>query len=244
MRSFCRAGNLKALLSLEAGLPDVLEDIRGLVATHYGSDFHGALQNDLLALGSQKGPSATRVSSDRPFVELPTDTYDLLVGRLRLDDAPQQFSSHRTASSTDTSVNPRVQYHNQLEHKGVIYRAMACRSSTDATITFNSPGTSSVRAGIISKIFLHSRPSIDGTTIFEFFLVVKTYQELSAEEVSFDPYRRFPMLEAYLVKEEMFPTIIKASDIISHCATCPYNHLNLNNGPYRVILSLNRVCII
>jgi hypothetical protein len=183
------------------------------------------------------------VLSDSPFVELPADTYDLIVARLRLDDGPQQFSSHQMASSTGISVNPRAQYHNQLEHNGVIYRVATCRSSADAAIIFNSPGIESVQAGIISKIFIHSRPHpVDGTTMFEFFLVVNTYQELSIEEAPFDPYRRFPMLEAHLVKEAVVSTVIKVSDIISHCTTCPYSHANLNNGPYRVILSLNRVC--
>lgn len=108
MRSFCRTGNLKSLLSLERTLPDLLEELRGIVEDHYGGDFHRALQNDLMALSSQSSPAVTITPSDRTFIDIPDDVYLLLVDRLRMDGGPQCFYPHQEFSSDGISVNPRA----------------------------------------------------------------------------------------------------------------------------------------
>lgn len=104
-----------------------------------------------------------------------------------------------------------------------MYRTTKPQSKKDAAVVFHLPGMGNFKAGLISKIFVHSCPDpTNGTTMFEPFLLVNSYKELTNAEVPFDPYWRFLMLEAHLVKNEVEPFVIKASDIISHCATCAY----------------------
>lgn len=70
-----------------------------------------------------------------------------------------------------------------------MYRTTKPQSKKDAAVVFHLPGMGNFKAGLISKIFVHSCPDpTNGTTMFEPFLLVNSYKELTNAEVPFDPY--------------------------------------------------------
>ncbi|KAH7908121.1 hypothetical protein BJ138DRAFT_1013395 [Hygrophoropsis aurantiaca] len=239
-KTFCRGGNLKALLAREAGLPQVLEDLKPIVQQYFHSDFRGTLLSDLLALGAQESRTEEPSMNNAPLTNLPDDLYGQLLSRINADSAPQVFYPHDSYSPYGFSLNPSVQYRDNIRIDGVNFRASSCAKG-DSFIIFRACGLDTFKAGRIAKIFLHGRPDINGNLLVEFFLVVEEFRELTAQESAFDPYRQFPLIEARIFHDQTSRAVIRASDVISHCATCPYRNETLP-GEYRVVLSLNRVC--
>lgn len=90
----------------------MLEELQDIVGEHYGTDFHGALQNDLRALISRGSSSTEAPLSDRSFTDLSEEIYTLLITRLHMDNGHQNFHPHQelSESSDSISVNPRAQY--------------------------------------------------------------------------------------------------------------------------------------
>ncbi|KAH7921121.1 hypothetical protein BV22DRAFT_1132528 [Leucogyrophana mollusca] len=237
-RAFCRGGNLKAMIERQADLPQVLEELKPIMKQFYDADFRGTLLNDLLALGAQESHSTEPTTDNKPLQVLPDDWYHRLLARINQDSAPLRFCSHKSPVPSTIPLNPFVQDRDAIRKDGVIFKASS-RAKGDSFIIFRAIGCDHFKAGHISRAFLHACPTAEGDLLQEFFLGVEEFRELSPQDSAFDPYRRYPLIEARLFNDQTSPTVIKASDIISHCATCPYRSEELSAN-CRVILSLNR----
>lgn len=244
LKSFCRGGNLKALLSRDE-LSDTLQEIQTTFRQHFGSEFRGTLMNDLLALGALETATETATWDPKRREESLSASdplYCLLLDRINQDATPLMFHSYDNFSPLGYALDPAIQSHDKLKAKGVIF-ATAKYSRANSLILFRSAVDRHARAGEVQQILVHAHPGPNGDIRTEYFLAVKPFQELTQDEATFDPYRCFPLLDTKLYHDKLSSStfVIKICDIISHFASCPYTSPILK-GSFRVVLSLDRVC--
>jgi hypothetical protein len=243
MTAFCRGGNLKAFWST-LDLPQVLQNIKNIIYQYFGADFHGTLLSDLEALGSFE-PDQDRAFMDdnKKCSTLPQDIYANLATRLNLDSAPLKYCIDDVRMTEHFSViSSEVQNHHKFKSQGAVF-ITAHQSKNDSLILYHPGPDIPACAGQIQDIFVHSRGGPNGNTITEYFLVVQPYRQLNAQEAKLDPYRHYPLLDVQLYHDDLnnHTVVIKASNIVSHVATCPHRNGTASKR-YRVVLLLNRVC--
>lgn len=241
MRTFCRGGNLKALMSRE-GLPEILEELKPSFHQHFGTEFRGTLLNDLLALGAEGGTiQLTAWDQARKSVDLTGKQYSLLIERINCSAMPMKFRSY-LEQSEDTSLEPSVQHHRRLKIAGLDFVVAGGSKGNSQVLYRPEPDQTTVKAGIIQEIFVHRRLGPNGDAISQFFLTVLQYEDLSAEELQFDPYRKYPLLDIRLCHDKLASNVhvITSDDVVSHFASCSFNTDGID-GPLKIILSLDRV---
>jgi Domain of unknown function (DUF4218) len=240
LRSFCRGGNLKVLLSRD-DLPDTLKEIKIELDKHFnGHEFRGTLSNDLSAIAA-KFAMPTTWNEGAVEEALPDDIYDHLLERINLDSGTMRFYSHKQVSTTGYALAPLVQYSDEIEAGGVQF-STARHFTRNSLILYRRPGEleHDLHPGQIQEIFRHCRRGITNDPLIESFLVIRPFEELTEDEANFDPYRRFPLLGVSLYHDKMQPAIvIKSTDIVSHFASCPFEN-DIIKGAL-VVLSLERV---
>lgn len=241
MRTFCRGGNLKALMSRE-GLPEILEELKPSFHKNFGTDFRGTLLNDLLALGAEGGTIQLAAwDQARRGVDLVGKEYSLLIECINRFAMPMKFCSYLEPSG-GTSLEPRVQYHRRLKIAGLDFVTAGGSKGNSQVLYRLGPDHNTVKAGIIQEIFVHRRPGPNGDTISQFFLTVLQYEDLSPEEVQFDPYKKYPLLDIWLCHDKLASKVhvITSNEVVSHFASCSFD-TDAIDGPLKVILSLDRV---
>jgi hypothetical protein len=235
LRSFCRGGNLKALLSRE-DMPNNLKDIMPIVEEHFGPQSQRTLTEDLF--GVLGDPPLW--DSKQAEVPLSDDVYSALLQRLNASGSSgrQSFRRYDQYRGRGHLLARLAQTRNKLTEGGVVYTS-ANSHRGDSLIMFTPFPGLKARAGQIKDIFVHQRRGLgDAVVDTEAFLVVQTFKALGQQE--YDPYRPFPLLDVQLYYNDLSPglTVIKPCDILSHVASCPYGLRK------QVILSLSRVSII
>lgn len=243
MRTFCRGANIRALFDDDFLPTSILRELRGPFQTYFGRDFRGSLVSDLLSVEAQESSTEpARWEKDLSITVLQNDLYECLAKRLNYDSAPMIFSTVR-GSPTVTLLNPRVQDHRIVRAKGVVF-SVADQSVGNSLVIFRPTVNEPCRAGQIQRIFVHSRPTPNQTTMLEFFFVVKAFIALTEEEATRDPYRKFPLVDVKLYRDTLGPSsyVTKTTDIVSHFACYPYRGEGFMNG-YQVVLSLDRVSL-
>ena len=228
MRTFCRGGNLRALITRD-GLPDALESLRPMVQKYFGSALNGTILNN----SSSPDPTA----DERPPSSTKHELLDETLHRALVDCV--------NTGPSQLPLEPLVQYHDQITHMGVTFSTTR-RHAGNSLVLFKTGPSPLQRAGQIQRIFSHTRRR-DGDrpeTVTDYFCVVLQYQELTDEEATHDPYRVFALLEARVCRKGFLPslTVIQLSWIISHFASCPYK-LGEFGDDFHVVLSLNRVSL-
>jgi hypothetical protein len=234
MRSFCRGSNLRALLSRQ-DVPEVIQNLKPVIATHFGLDTRGTLMNDLLAMESRDTsfelPFVSRVSPNTSPSILPHPHYLLLVARLAKNypNAPGFLPENR--------IYPQE----KIEAHGAIFTT-ADFSVSNSQILF-TPFENYRHVGQIATMFYHNHQHPhSGEIVTELFLLVKPFGTLATNEAALDPYRKFPLLDCQLYRPDVSvdPIIIRGSDVISHVAVCPYESEEIG-GELHVVISLDRV---
>ncbi|KAF9231881.1 hypothetical protein BU15DRAFT_67959 [Melanogaster broomeanus] len=238
LRAFCQAGNLKALLDRERSqLPAILSEMTPLIGSSSASDIRGTLLTDLFALNDSSVPSTGTSRQISP------DTYTLLLNRINLDQSSAHFVPHSLTSTSSVALNPAGLFLDRITIRGVTFRTDST-SVGDSLALFLDAHQKVMMAGQITSIFAHSQPGPDGKIMIETFLETKVFRDLSTTEQADDPYRRYPLLETFLVHDDFACVkVIKAWDIISHFASCPYT-VGRQGHPFRVVVSLNRTSVI
>ncbi|KAH9895959.1 hypothetical protein C8Q73DRAFT_644239 [Cubamyces lactineus] len=156
----------------------------------------------------------------------------------------EHFSSMHARYRRDVRpiLNDLVNYIPSLHRD---HMTLATRSSAfrDSFVMFTDPLRPSAdpRAGQIVDIFLHSRLKA-GKPVVEPFLIVEEFVELTADDASQDPYRRFSDLQTRLCynRAEPTPRVVRLDDIHCHFAalTCKVNGIS---EECIIVRSLNRV---
>ncbi|KAH7918969.1 hypothetical protein BV22DRAFT_1051386 [Leucogyrophana mollusca] len=241
IRSFCRGGSLKALMTQD-GLPDALAELRPIIHQYFGSDFRGTLLNDLLSMGASNDGSEVPSNSNDKFDMLSDGLYYKLLTRINHDSFPLTFRSFREPQESPAlALDPRMQFKKTVKYRGVSFSTAGYHVG-NSYILFRSRSTDDIRAGQIHGIFVHSRPGPQNSTIAEFFYVVKQFKALDESQAIHDPYRLYSLLDTRLYLDEFDPEdmVIKTCDITSHFASCPYESSELQRK-CRVVVSLDRV---
>lgn len=229
MKTFCKGGNLRALMARDT-LPDALESFRPLITKYFRSVLNTAILSDI--------PSPDPV--DTTVDERPSTTRELLD-----DSLYQALQECLNPGSLQLPLERLMQYHNKIMSKGVEFTT-SDRHTGNSLILFKTDMSPLQRAGQIQKIFIHTRRRLSDqlVTVADYFCVVCQFQELTDEEIAHNPYRMFALLETRVCCRDFLPgtMVIQPSHIICHFASCPYELGNSGND-FQVALSLNRVSL-
>lgn len=222
--------------------------IKDLILGQFGTEFYGTLANDIEALGELAG-TEDRAAMDgaQKCDTLSEDQHKALIVRLNADSVQIRYCAERSQAASTAAdillVSPDVQYRRGFKSGGATFKPVS-QSRNDSLVICRLPGASA-RAAQIESIFVHTRAGAnDEEALTDFSLSVRLFHELSDVEALSDPYRQYLLLDVRLYHNKLSDQqfILKASDIVSHCATCPYQSVE-ETHKYRVVLSLDRVCI-
>ncbi|KAI0647287.1 hypothetical protein C8Q79DRAFT_1000243 [Trametes meyenii] len=155
------------------------------------------------------------------------ETYSSFINLINAVCGPNDFTAYYADLSDERSrLAPRMRTITKIDIGRVSYgtRANHIRNSF---VSFKDPASDNptlVRAGQISKIFLHSRIAPDQARIFQSFVVIDEYIPLMATHAVHDPYRRTPLLNTQLYYNRFHPrrVVVRSDDIIAHFAAFVY----------------------
>jgi hypothetical protein len=237
MRSFCRGGNLKALLDREDS-PAVLSDLKPALKLHFGSEFHGTLLADILAFGNVDGSSDDVDFGINDMASLDDDKYRLLLERINALPNSKFHAGSAPSCEELLALEPRAYFRTRVDFKGVTF-AKSSTSKSDCFIAFRGQ-FDKIFVGEIAEIFSHRRPS-GASSVTETFLLVRPFQELSGRDAIHDPFRKFPLLNIRLCYQEFSDSVVIAvTDIISHIALCPFSSTEIHCALW-ITVSMDRV---
>lgn len=206
-------------------------------------DLRGALFSYVSATGDQETHTDTALWQEgKKGIILNADEYEALAEHLNGDPIGFKYSTKPDGSRQGIKhLYPLVQDRTMVGRKGVHF-ATAKYSIGNSLVIFRSSAETQPRPGQIQRIFVHSRPSASNQNIQEIFYAVKEFLPLGDDEAHLDPYRKFPLVDVKLYRDELASkiTMIRTPNIISHFASCPYR-IPGSPHPYRVVLSLDRV---
>ncbi len=179
---------------------------------------------------------------------LPEFVYEGILRVLNASGCAQFISAYTSQTTTRTRVtlNPNGQEVGSITREKVDF-GTADKSPRNSFVIFlakdGSPGDG-LRAGQISKIFLHARKK-DGELFVEPFLLINAYQPLSASDAAQDPYRRWPDINTslYYNRFEQTPRVVRMADVISHFASHVYTPEDIAQECI-VVRNLDRVCVV
>jgi hypothetical protein len=259
MRSFCRAANLRHYLTRKSNTPSPLQALKNqLLAAFTSATGFGTLENDLLSLDDASVVDDAENTPPTARIPLDPDVHLHLLARLSLDGVPSEDIPHfgfeqkkvmvggviyrpsrerLLVTKRENKRNPDMLYRRR---RGVIQESVqddrnnrvTLVSEKDSLILFRD--MKEIKAGRIKQIFSQARAGG-----LESFLVLEVFHRIP--DCQHDPYRQFPLLDVYLCENDpKGMTVVKTTDIVSHFASCPYG----NETGYRVVLSLNRVCLV
>ena len=244
-KAFCRTGNLKTLLT-HGNTPDFMKEFQVLFCTYFGSVFSGPQHSDITMFShGSHGNGHAPAMTERPdqLAVLSTETYNKLISCLNENLSPHRYCSQASPHPDMWIVDPRVQNKQTVTLNGVTF-ACVSKHLGNSHILFSIAGDKSQHAGEIQRIFIHQRRGIGPNTEFvtEIFFVIRQFQALEDTQATHDPYRRFSGLSCCLFSRQFVhgDVVIRAPNIISHFAGCPYQMPELP-GQFLVVLSLNRV---
>ena len=247
-KAFCRTGNLKTLL-MHGNTPDVVKEFQVLFSTYFGSAFSGSQHSDITVLNNTThGNGYVPAMTEKPdqLAVLSIETYQDLISCLNKELSPPRYCSQLLPHRDMWMVDPRVQDKKTVTVNGVTF-ACVSKHVGNSRILFSIVGDELQHAGEIQRIFIHQRRAIglDTEFVMETFFVIRQFQALDDMQAAHDPYRRFPGLPCRLFSTQFMhgDRVIRAQNIVSHFAGCPYQMPELS-GQFLVVLSLNRVSVL
>lgn len=201
-----------------------------------------------MAFGGESLDDDAATTDDRAkeLADLPLDDHQMLVDRLNRDRHCSSATFTAYGSDGDRKsiqVQRQALYCSYIIMRGIKFSTFR-HSPGDSMVLIRTGAGVDNRPARIRDIFVHAHPGPDGSHLEERYLVVESFKDLHPSEKAFDPYRRYPFLDIRLYYDALEPgtVLVKASDIVSHFASCP---LRNQDGPkLRVVVSLARVSLI
>jgi len=246
-KAFCRTGNLKTLL-MQGNMPDFVKEFQVLFSAYFGSAFSGSQHSDITMLSYMShgnGDAPTMMEKPDQLAVLSTETYQDLISCLNEELSPPRYCSQPSPHPDMWIVDPRVQDKQIVTMNGVTF-ACVSKHVGNSCILFTMVGDNLQHAGEIQRIFIHQWRAIGLNTEFvmEIFFVIRQFQALDDMQAAYDLYHRFSGLPCRLFSRQfMGDHVIRAQNIVSHFAGCPYQRPELS-GQFLVVLSLNRVSVL
>ncbi|KAI6023152.1 hypothetical protein BKA83DRAFT_4053802 [Pisolithus microcarpus] len=230
--SFCRGGNLRALVQQR----DLLGRVSVLCGKYISSV--STLQGSILSNIPLLQPTITAGAGRAE--QLNDISYQGLLRCFRLDSVPVHYGTDHDDTASTVVLSRDAQFVDKITVKGTTYTTKR-KVHRDSLIQFyRIPGEDS-KFGQVEDIFLHTCTGPDGDPLTEYFLIVRPFRPLSPAQAKHDPYLKFPLLDVRLCHEELLPgLVIRATNLIGHVVCCPYKG-NLPEGNIQVVLSLCRV---
>ncbi|EGG06707.1 uncharacterized protein MELLADRAFT_106515 [Melampsora larici-populina 98AG31] len=214
VKSFCRMGNLAALLRDETKLPESLRP--------YASQLHSIFEPQDFQ------PKSSDIYNSQP---LDDDVLDQLVLRLNATQANDwQWKSSSTwcrMSAEDrikySPVSSQAHFKTGVKHNNVHYQTHK-KSPKNTVVHVVSQTNGATLFGKITKIFSHRRiPGHENSPVDETWLLVRYYKPLSAGMPN--PFSRVgePDLQAHLRLENWSrPYLTRLSEVVASCAWIIY----------------------
>lgn len=194
-------------------------------------------------VGSLDDDASTMDDRPKELTDLPWDDYNSLIDRLNRDRPSSSAPFTSYGSDEDgrrIPVQPQALYCSYIVMRGIKFSTFR-HSLGDSMVLIRTGTGVDNRPGRIRDIFVHAHPGPDGSHSEERYLVIEVLKDLSPSEKALDPYRQYPFLDIRLYHDSLEPRtiLVKASDIVSHFASCPLR--NQDEPKLRVVVSLARV---
>jgi hypothetical protein len=144
----------------------------------------------------------------------------------------------KISQTTDARMPAKARQYNAFRHQGAIFSPLSFSvRDSHAVIGKGIPGDWC--AGQIKQIFTYS---FEPLVPQEAYLVVQKFRELSAQEATRDPYRRYPNVGGRLYHPELNEEIevVTLQDIIAHFAYTPHDRTTFGFPCFHA-LPLNKV---
>ncbi|KAJ8457610.1 hypothetical protein ONZ51_g11431 [Trametes cubensis] len=223
MRGFYCGAELRGLMgSIQWPDHDAYKDMVAAYNAAFSEKIRGTRVSDMAASAF----GLANVTYDvKQQVGLSRERYD---GLLRY--MPPTFTSFYAGSDDSRPrLAPYVQHVRKALHSGVLFATRA-HSARDSYVLVKSvsQGHTSLRAGQISDIFLHSRLE-DGKSVVSTFVVVDMFVELSSDDAAYDPFRTYPELNTRLCYNRSDSQIVvPLEDLSCHFAALVYTPTELD----------------
>ncbi|KAH9893362.1 hypothetical protein C8Q73DRAFT_608263, partial [Cubamyces lactineus] len=219
MKHACRTANLRVLLQDENVRREAQDLIHAFEDTQ-AEDRRGTRHRESTFLGV----SGSEEAGPRKEVELSSECFKALVTYLNEQAGQERYVDIRQLRRT-----PGLQ---QLSSHAISCRSVFLggvsflghsESPKDSNIIFRSPCAPDTElAGRILQIFEYQTRDDHGDPVNQTYLFVAPLEELSANEASRDPYRRYAYVGGRLCYDSYLPGIIIAKDdVIAHFARTP-----------------------
>ncbi|KAH9820789.1 hypothetical protein DFH28DRAFT_883987, partial [Melampsora americana] len=213
VKSFCRAGNLAALLQDVDKLPEALRPYI----------------DQLKALYEPTSPRPRRLSNSK-FESLDEEDLACLIRRLNdqgTDEciwvSPREWVAFKEDEGLGKApVPPRAQFYNKIEHNDVSFSVFE-KNLNDSFVVFRSRSDGFDSFGRIAKIFVHRRSPETKKTIIQTWLRVQTFKPI--QQSQYDPFKRLDMpdmnvhLRAWDDPEDR---LVKLDEVVAHCSWLMY----------------------
>ena len=239
MKHACRTANLRVLLQDENVRREAQDLIHAFEDTQ-AEDRRGTRHRESTFLGV----SGNEGAGPRKEVELSSECFKALVTYLNERTGQERYVDIRQLRRT-----PGLQ---QLSSHAISCRRVFLggvsflghsESPKDSNIVFRSPSAPDTElAGRILQIFAYQTRDDRGDPVNQTYLFVAPLEELSANEASHDPYRRYAYVGGRLCYDSYLPgIIITKDDVIAHFARTPVDMKPAITRPCVHVLSLDKV---
>jgi hypothetical protein len=232
LHRFCMRQNLRALFNTQQ-LPNELHPIITQYDKAFNSDIRGTLLHDNHAFNDALNSGKDDDTFNQiNLTSLPKQHYKLL----------QKWVREHDDKSPERSIPNQVSFLSTFRRFGQVYQT-ADSSPRDSYVLYKDV-SSTISAGRIQDMFMHSRTSANKTDKQQTFFVINPYQHLSSDHEKFDPYRQFPANAGQMYYDKFYtkPVIVSCDEVLCHFVCTPEHIAGINEMCIHV-LPLDKVCV-
>ena len=209
LRRFCMGQQLRALLSSEF-MPVEMKHILLDFDRIFQGTTRGTLFNDILAFdGPQDGAEQDINWKDSDLRPLSADDHRLL---------QEWLSVHAGDYDVSKGARPYAYPRRSVSWHGEAFSAQSTSPPNSSIIFRTDEG---LAAGVIQRIFSHTRTTTDGVKLTQTFFVVGKYAGLMEECPLANAYNDFPDVGVRCVSTSIIPNaiLLSRSDVVCHFAS-------------------------